>query len=144
MSTTIRAATAEDVPAVVALGLRFLGDPPYCHYLTADPVVLERTVAATVAAGGVFVGECAGEVRGMIAFLVFTHPFSGEQAATELAWYALEPRLGLLLLAHAELWAAQMGIRVLQMIAPDPRVERVYERRGYVPIETTYQRRLGD
>ena len=52
--------------------------------------------------------------------------------------------IGLALLRRAERWAAETGAAAIQMIAPatNPRVGRIYERRGYRALETSYQRAI--
>lgn len=109
-------------PTLRALGL---------HLLTSD-------------GSTVFVAEKAGEVLGMIGLMAYPHPMSGERTVAEVMWW-VQPEsrgCGLRLLRAGEDWAREQGATVLQMIAPSPETERLYERLGYVPVERTYQRRL--
>jgi hypothetical protein len=46
---------------------------------------------------------------------------------------------GLALLKRAERWALETGATAIQMSAPEARVGRLYERRGYRLVEMTYQ-----
>jgi hypothetical protein len=79
----------------------------------------------------------------MIGIVAYRHPLSGVPTAGEVMWW-LDPSArggGLALLRHAERWAAETGAEQIQMIAPaaNARVGRLYARRGYRPLETSYQ-----
>jgi GNAT superfamily N-acetyltransferase len=83
-------------------------------------------------------------ITGMIAMLAYDHPFSGERMAFEVVWW-VEPEArgdGVRLLRAAEDWAMEQGIGKMQMVAPNERVGALYERLGYLPVETSYQRSL--
>ena len=141
---TIRTATVDDVPRLVALG---------CDQIAAvyDGVVLENpaqlaataTQLVTGPAGAVFVAERDGALVGMIGLVRYVHHLSGVVTAGEVMWW-MDPAArggGVALLTRAERWAAETGARQLQMIAPaaNARVGRLYERRGYRAVETSYQ-----
>jgi len=142
----IRAATIADVPRVVDLGASFIAQTSYQTLLPVNrdqmTALVERLIGSEDAA--VLVLETMDAVIGMIAMYCFAHPISGERVASEVFWW-VEPAArggGLKLLAAAEAWAEAQGAVVCQMIAPTPAVERVYHRRGYVPVERLYQRRV--
>jgi GNAT superfamily N-acetyltransferase len=64
--------------------------------------------------------------------------------AFEVVWW-VEPEArgdGVRLLRAAEDWAIEQGIGKMQMVAPNERVGALYERMGYLPVETSYQRTL--
>ncbi len=85
-----------------------------------------------------------GTPTGMIAMLAYDHPFSGERIAFEVVWW-VDPEArgdGLRLLRAAEEWARDQGIKKMQMIAPNERVGVLYQRLGYLPVETSFQRSL--
>jgi GNAT superfamily N-acetyltransferase len=46
------------------------------------------------------------------------------------------------LLRDAERWARARGAEALELVAPNPRVELLYERLGYTPVERMFFRRL--
>lgn len=146
MAPLIREATAADVPAIVAMGLRFLASAPYGGKLTPDPVVMAafttRLIDAPEAAW--FVVERDGALIGMLALFLYAHPFSGQRVANELCWW-MEPahrgaRVALRLLAQGEAWARAHGAELLQMIAPTDHVAHFYERTGFERTEVHYQR----
>lgn len=142
----IREATLEDVPAIVAMGQRFLAETVYRDRLANSPghmrALAERLVAGEMSA--VFVDEIDGALHGMLGLFVFEHPMSGEQVAAEAFWW-VDPEVrgrGLQLLRRAEVWARAAGATVLHMIAPTDDVARLYERLRFTRLETTYGRTL--
>jgi GNAT superfamily N-acetyltransferase len=91
----------------------------------------------------VFVAEQYGTVVGMIGVVSFAHHLSGAAMVGEVAWW-VDPEArgsGLALLRRAEQWARERGATAMQVAAPGGSdVGRLYERRGYRLVETTYQR----
>lgn len=143
---TVREATAADVPALVAMGERFVDDV-YPGLLRPNVEQFARLAAHLIVDGNsllLVADDGAGPV-GMFGGMVYPHPMSGERIAAELFWW-MNPEArgvaGVKLLHRAEAWARAQGAVVLQMIAPDATVARFYERVGFSPVETTYQRRL--
>ena len=143
---TIRAATLADVPRLVALGRQQLA-ASYGDAVADHPAQLTTLVThlLTTPTGAVFVADRDGVVVGMIWLLLTVHHASGVPTACEVSWY-VDPAArgaGLGLLRRAERWAAEMGAEVIQMVAPatdqGARVGRLYARRGYAPLETSYQ-----
>ena len=139
----IRRATEDDVPAITDMA---------CHQVAAlyagvwpeNPAQLEAlaTQLVTTPNSVVFIAEREGQPIGMIAMVEYQHHISGRRTAGEVAWW-LEPDargMGVKLLKRAERWAAEQGAEDLQMMAPVPRVGRLYEHLGYRLLETTYQR----
>jgi GNAT superfamily N-acetyltransferase len=144
VTTTIRAATLEDVPRLVAMGTRFRAGSAYAAAMPANAAQMAQTAAAVIrhADGVVFVTEADGDLTGMIGLQVYVHPFSGARVAGELFWW-VEPEArgdGVRLLRRAEAWAAAQGAAQLQVGAPAdaPGVARLFARRGYVALETAY------
>lgn len=143
----IRRATHADIPRLVAMGERFIGDV-YPAALTFNGDALAALSKQLIdGVGVVFVAEHAnGDVLGMIALIAVAHPMSGEMVATELVWW-IDPearggRAALALLAEAEEWAKLQGATRLQMIAPNDKVCRFYERLGFEKVEVAYMRNL--
>ena len=144
-TVTIRAATGEDVPALVGLGMHFLGTV-YRSVIVPDPVALE-TLALHLLAGEastILVAERDDDVIGMIGMLVYPHPMSGVRTAAEVMWFVREGARGsgMKLFRAAETWARAQGAQQLQMVAPNSAVGRVYQRLGFMPIEQLFQRSL--
>ena len=89
------------------------------------------------------VSDESGSLTGMIGFVVYDHPISGERVGAEAFWWSERPGAGIKLLKAAEQWARSKGALVLQMIQPveADRVGKIYERFGYRPVELLWQRR---
>lgn len=144
----IRLATLADVPALVAMGQRFLASTDYGAHVAASPAHLEDLAKALLATdqGVIFVAEIGGAVVGFLALHAFPHPMSGELTANELVWWVNpEARgVGVALLRRGEAWAKAIGATCLQMVAPQAAtdVRAFYERAGFVPVETMYSRRI--
>ena len=141
-----------DAPAVATLGLHFAaaygGD-----YIAPTREALEALAAVLVAQPSctVLVAEADGALVGFLALAGGLNPFDGANLLVEeLAWW-VEPsarhagQVGARLLHAAEDWARAQGLRVLKMVAPhQSRVAIFYERYGYVPVETSYTKRLDE
>ncbi len=145
--TTIRRATFADLPRIVAMGERFLREV-YAGRLThpPDPERLRATAMWLLedCDRAVFVAELDDKVIGMLGLFLHPHPFTGEQAASEMFWW-VEPEhrgSGLKLLRAATAWAREAGATLLQMVAPGADVARAYEAMGFTKVETSYARRL--
>lgn len=143
----IREAVLDDVPAIVALGRSFVSEDHYARFLMAKTgmltVYMTGVVAGTTSA--ILISESAGSIVGMLGIQVADHPMSGEKTAAELFWYVLPEHrngVGRELMKAAEAWARSRGAAKLQMTAPDQRVAKVYERRGFAHVESTYQKEL--
>jgi GNAT superfamily N-acetyltransferase len=140
----IRRATIEDVPRCAEMGVTFQRTSHYATLLEDNPAQIAALAARLVTSdhADILVAERAGRVVGMIALQAYTHHISGEWTAGELAFW-VEPsarRAGLALLRAAEQWAADQGCRVLEMVSPDARVDRLYEALGYAPSERSYRK----
>jgi GNAT superfamily N-acetyltransferase len=144
-----RPATLADVEAIVAMGERFRSQTTYATTVESSPESV-RTLTTRLVTGDnsiVFVAEdpATGDLVGMLAVLAYTHYMSGVRKAIEVAWW-VDPdqrgTLGLKLLRQAEDWARDRGAEALELIAPTPRIEQLYARLGYAPVERMYFRRL--
>lgn len=145
---TIREATAQDVPDLVQLGLRFLASTGYAAILAENPTQMRQTAERLITQddGVVFVSENAGgDVTGMIGMLLFCHHISGELTAGEVFWY-VEPESrgsGLKLVKQAEQWGRTHGATQMHVTAPSHTdVGVLYERLGFHAMEVGYQKRL--
>jgi len=146
MSTEIRRAAPDDLERLVEMGIRFASETKYRDLVHVSPEKLSQTLVeiSTSPTGVVFVSESDGRVTGMIAMLIFEHPYSGTTTASEALWW-VDPEhrgVGLRLLRTAERWAQENDAKIMQMVAPDERIGSLYERLGYRPVETSYQRSL--
>lgn len=149
---TIRPATDDDRAALATMVQHFLESTPYGALF---PEVTRRDVDAVVdlvlelvesSGGFVAVAEVNGAVVGLIAILHQVHVLTGQPYGDELCWW-VEPSFrgaGPRLLAAAEAWARTNGLLMFRMVAPSdsPAVGRLYERRGYRALETSYVKTL--
>lgn len=133
---------------MVEMGRDFLLNGPYREIISDNPQQAVRFANILLDTPGakVLVDEEAGQVKGMIAFYLFPHFYSGEMTAMELIWY-VDPAerksfCGIALLRAAERIAREMGARYMQFTAPSEHVGRIYELAGYRPIEIGYQKAL--
>jgi GNAT superfamily N-acetyltransferase len=142
----VRLATDEDVARIAELGVRFNQETPYQQILTVDPALLETLTRSLLANEDALalVSEIDGDVVGVLGMLVTSHPYSGERVASEIVWWVNPNQRGdgVKMLLYAERWAREKGAVVIQMIAPDRRLEQFYERVDYVPVERAYQKRI--
>jgi GNAT superfamily N-acetyltransferase len=140
----IRAATSADVPRLVEMGRRFRSETGYAKVLAENPAKMAELATQLAALGCLLVSERAGQLVGMLGFLIFPHFMSGEITATETFWW-VEPESrgeGLKLLREAEKRAREAGAEKMAMIAPNDRIANLYKRLGYEFVEAAYQRTL--
>lgn len=143
---TIRRATTADVEQLLDMGEAFIAATAYKAFVTANRGRMGDVIAGVLARadGAVFVSARGDRLSGMIGGLIYAHPFSGEPTAFEMFWWTSpdDRRSGVRLLRALERWAREQGATHMQMVAPDARVGAFYERVGYTPVETSYQRAL--
>jgi GNAT superfamily N-acetyltransferase len=141
----IRPAVEADIPALVAMGGRFiatvyagrLGDSADARADLMGKLIAHEDATLLVKVKG-------GVIVGMIGAVVYTQPISGDRIGGEMFWW-VEPEhrgQGMRLLACAEAWAKAKGAVCFQSIAPSDRTSRLYARLGYVLLETVYQKGL--
>ncbi|HEV8474583.1 MAG TPA: GNAT family N-acetyltransferase [Methylomirabilota bacterium] len=147
--TRIRPATAADTADLVRMGLQFIAESGYRGLLTPNPEAQGACIAVLLEQGGCWVVVAGADaIVGMLGIALTPLPVSGELAGVELMWW-LDPQwrrgtLGVRLLQVGEAWACAQGAIWLQMIQPvgNVRLGEFYRRRGYAPIESTWQKRL--
>lgn len=136
----IRAATLDDIPAVLVMGKAFADEAGVTAKVgwDDDTVAVLLTHLVESPDGVLFVGD-----NGMIGGLVFPHPFSGKLVFQELFWRAHGGE-GLKLLKVAEDYAASRGAERSIMIGIDtmPSIDRLYARLNYEPMERLYSKEL--
>ncbi len=144
-TTTIRYANDADMARVIEMGCRFINSTPYRAHLTPSPAHMERLYQMLMLNdGGVLLAERDGQIVGMLGYMIYEHPMSGERGAVEFFWW-VEPDArgdGMRLLRRAERDARDRGALRLQMIAPTDQVASVYQRLGYTFVESAYQKVL--
>lgn len=145
---SIRRAVLADLPQIVEMGRRFLHSTPYAELIADNPERMEAMASMLITQehGLLYVAaDSRGELVGMIGMLVFDHHLSGERVAGEVFWWVdphVRGTLGIRLLRNAEAWAAEQHVNLVQWVAPNEDVGRIYVRLGYAPVEVAYQRRL--
>lgn len=143
----VRKAQESEFPQLVEMGRRFWAESPYHELLPENPERMSGLLSQLLnGAGGVLVADEDGTLIGMIGYIVFDHPMSGERVAGEAFWWVQPERRGSraagALLSKAEEAARAAGARKMQMVAPTERVGKLYERLGFQYVESTYQRSL--
>lgn len=147
----IRKATQEDVPAIVEMVGHFMaakvGDTIYGQVLTFRPKKVEQLARAVIERGLLLVAVVDNQVVGMLAGFPLEDVVAGTPMFDELVWW-VEPAhrngsIGPRLVAQAEKWARQKGLRLFKMVAPaGSGVGDYYEKMGYEAVESSYVKRL--
>ena len=140
----IRTATLEDIPSLVDMGMRFAQSDAYRHILRDNPAQIESMAHMLVTKDTctMLVLEKDGHIEGMIGMICTPHFLSGDMFAGEICWWVNPDHRGdgIRLMKAAETWAKSRNALTIQMVAPNERVGRLYERLGYTQTETSYQK----
>lgn len=145
----IREATLDDVPALVEIGREFydltkIGDIEFCE----DSVGTMIQTLITGELSTVFVNEeLTATIGGML------YPFwvnTAYLAGNELFWWVSEQgrggSAGRELWTTLEKWAKTEGCTLFQMMCLEgfepSRISKMYQRRGYVPLEHVFTKVL--
>lgn len=147
----IRQATESDLPEIMRMGREFLSCTTFSH-VPFDEETVEALIRGLIGgAGAVFVASRERGLCGMIAMISFPHAFNANvKAAQEFFWWIDKDKRGngaaVKLLSAAEGWAKEQGCETVHMLALDALngddVAKLYERRGYVPLERTFVRSI--
>lgn len=117
---TMRAATIEDVPAIVALGELMHAESPHFAGLAWDADKVARTVAHLIDSprGFVQVVEREGQIVGGVMALAVEHWSSSDLTACDLAVFIHPERRGGMLAARLltayRQWAEGLGCKLVQ------------------------------
>lgn len=154
----VRAATVDDIPAIIAMGQALHAESPRYSRLSfsvkkVDKLLREMTEGTLIsdAPGGVFVAEKEGQVIGVLGGYVTQPFFSDDKIATDYTFY-IQPghrrkgRAAVQLIRAFEVWARDNGATDIipgttTMIDADATV-RLYEKLGYVKYGYTLIKRL--
>lgn len=129
-------ATEADIPLIVELALEAHQGSVWEDFADADPASIEASVRALMARddAAVFVSE-----RGVLMLCRFPIWFNHAVPITnEIFFYATKG--GDALRREGERWADGL-VTMCRHDRTDPRLDRLYQRAGYVPIEHTFIRR---
>lgn len=141
----VREATVEDVPRLLEMSEHFITSTVYADVLTFDADRLRELATSVIRIGVIFVAEIEGRLDGMLWAVSAPNLFTGEMYAEEIAWWVERTHRGLGIgdgLRQAFLAWAAAGRWPVRMTAPaGSDLGRVYERHGFVALETTYLKR---
>ncbi len=134
----IREAVVADIPRLLDMGARFAERAGLVDHVGYNPDDMADTFRLMIEnpAHLVLIGE-----SGAVGALSGPHPFNhAHTIAQEVFWWS-EGREGLRLLQAYEDWAAErchsVGMITLEAVEPD-RTARLFERKGYRPLERTF------
>lgn len=137
----IRAATFDDVPALLALGERMHAESPRFSRLAFCRDKLARTLGGVLGnpLGLLQVLDVDGQVRGVVMAVAFEHWCSTDLVATELALFVDEDQRGSIsaarLIKAYRRWAAETGaVHIAAGVSTGIRTEqtaRLYEAAGF-------------
>lgn len=147
----IREAAESDLPEILRMGRAFLACTAFAHIPFDEATATKLVCGLMSGAGSIFVAETESGLCGMIAMVSFPHYFNSSVKAAQEFWWWLDPQargsgIALRLLKRAEDWARAQGCATVHMLALDAlngdEVAKMYERRGYAPLERTFVRTL--
>lgn len=144
--TVVRTATSADAGAMVQLGMRFLREGPYPG-ITPDTAHVSSVVLAVLREGFAVVAQRGDDLVGMLLGMAFSNPITGRLTVSEIAWW-MEPdyrgtRSAIEMFSALERWAVERNAWAIHFIAPaGSTVGKLYERHGYHPLETIWQKRV--
>lgn len=148
----IRPATLGDKYEIARLGKEFLKESDHLDRLGFDWEVFLKFLEASIANEAFFVqvAEVDEEVVGFMLACLSPSYFSGAAQATELVWYInknyRKSRIAARLQSSYEEWAREEGAvtcSVGHLVTPQSeRIAKLYSRRGYDKVETTYTKEL--
>lgn len=98
--------------------------------------------------GRVLVSEKDNKIVGVLGFLVHHDFIDNTLTASELFWYVFPKYrgIGLELLKEFEKFAEENNIKRIHMVyllkSMPERIKRIYELRGYTPVENSYRKEL--
>jgi GNAT superfamily N-acetyltransferase len=154
----IRAATLEDVPAIVEMAKRFYPESPYPAIYGDMPkeqaaglaiVAMQGMAEQGIVPGVMLVAELDGQLVGMLCAHIDPATFTPAVIAAELVWWVEPEHRGgmtaVRLLRAGEADAKARGATVFNMAAlatsPDE-ARQILQRLGYAPTHTIYTKRL--
>jgi GNAT superfamily N-acetyltransferase len=153
MKAEIRHAEPKDLFELIEMGREFLEQSGNGEFTTFDEASFTTTIIGLmggISGGTLLVAESGERAVGMAACVVF--PFYANmntKIAQEIFWYAkpdFRNGVGAALLDELEEDARRKGADVFMSAAiaglRDGAIGRVYERRGYKPVENSYIRKL--
>lgn len=142
-------AKEDDIPDITRMVKNFHSEYPFKLDFDDNKIadLIHQLVTASIKDKVLIVArEDEGNVIGLIAAIATEVLFSSTRVAAELMWW-VDPehrhtQTGMALLEAFEMWAEQVGCKVIQMSSVESpitdRLTKVYGRRGYKLIERNY------
>jgi GNAT superfamily N-acetyltransferase len=148
---SVRQATEQDIPALIALGRVMHAEAPALRHARFDGEKVEQALRHSVKQGCAFVHQGGdGEIDAVFVGLVIERWFSSDRFAVDLAIFVRPDRRGGLvayrLIDAFITWCDENGIEDRQLgvttgVAPDA-TGALYERLGFERIGGLYQMRI--
>lgn len=143
----IREAMLEDLPYLLDVGQKFFELTGLTDITSVDPESLETTLISMIEndEGVILIAE-TDEGKGTAGAISFPYYFNhGAMTGQELFWWS-EGNVGAELFTGLEDWAKEKELVTFSMIALEhsspERVGRMYQKKGYGPIEHTYTKEI--
>lgn len=144
----IRAATIDDIPALISLGYRMHSESVYAPYSFNEAKVRKVLDVLMAGSGCVFVFERGGVILGYFLGILTEHWFGDSTLAADLALYVVPEHRGGpaavgLLRAYMN-WARLVGADDVQIAQSTgvgmERVGHLYQRLGFQPVGGIFKR----
>lgn len=145
----IRPATKNDLAIVADMGREFYSEGRIPGTIVPDVFIANWQKYIEAGFGRIFLAEEEGEVVGFLGGLLYPDPNDGDLVGSEMFWFVQSEHrgsCGMRLLSAFEKWAISTGAKRLVMghlstLAPE-KLKKLYERLGYVPLETHYVKEI--
>lgn len=142
----IRKARLEDMPSIVEMGASAYAEAGYEHIAPFCGESMQGMAAQSITDGVAFVASEAGELKGIVGYVVTPYPLNNAfQAAYEvLLWVSPEHRdtgMGVSLINAAEKECKERGvnsIHLAHMGSNYQKAQKLYELNGYERSEICY------
>lgn len=136
----VRAATEDDLPAILEMGRMLHGESPRYRGMSYNEAKVEALALKVIPTGGTLIAEKDGKIIGMLAGYVAEHWFSDDKVASDFTFYIRPEHRGtgkaaLLLVRAFERWATAQGAKdIMPGVSTQIDIERTtrfYEKLGY-------------
>lgn len=141
----MKIATIEDLPEVLEMSMKFLSKSGYEKYSDEGQI---RNLIETVVTGAqnqmiILLQPGVGFIAGQVSPFVF----GPNLIASEIAWWVNEDKrksgAGVELMDAFEYWAKNVaGCTMITLTSLDPKVGKIYEKKGYKLHERAYMKEL--
>lgn len=148
----IRRAGPDDIDALMPMAERFYNSCPWKDVAEYDPETSRAGMLGLLhnENAGLFVIDTGSELKGAVGFVLTPVWLSADFTIAQEVFWWVEPgvsREAISLWRAGEDWAEVSGAKASVMIRldgmRDEALHRLYQRRGYNPVEHHYVRKLG-